>query len=122
MVSCRPRSGTGIECRRESRPRSSLISLPQLIRNWACSWSCSTRTMMSSTRFPDQAPLRHIVKQNDLLSGLLTFLLGDAARLDAVNLGLIHFDENVRHLLDFGCVIIWAEQRYGVAAAITQRW
>jgi hypothetical protein len=76
---------------------------------------------MSSTNIPDKADLHRIVLQKDLLGGLLTFLFGDAARLDAVNLSLIHFDENVGHVLDFGRVIIRAEQRYGIAAAVTQR-
>jgi hypothetical protein len=46
----------------------------------------------SSTNIPDKAHLHHVVLEKDLLSGLLTFLFGDAARLDAVNLSLIHFD------------------------------
>jgi hypothetical protein len=76
----------------------------------------------NSTKIAGKADSHHIALQKGLLSGLLTFLFGDAARLDAVNLGLIHFDQNVGHLLDFGHVIIWAEQCYGVAAAVAQGW
>ena len=66
--------------------------------------------------------MHHIVPQKDLLGRLLTFLFGDAARLDTVNLSLIHFDQHVGHVLDFGRIIVWTEQRHGVAAAVTQRW
>jgi hypothetical protein len=46
----------------------------------------------SSTKILGKADSHHIALPKDLLSGLLIFLFGDAARLDAVNLGLIHFD------------------------------
>jgi hypothetical protein len=74
-------------------------SPPQLVniapgndRKFRGSASCARWTTMSRTQIPDEAHLHHIALQKDLLSGLLTFLFGDAARLDTVNLSLIHFD------------------------------
>ena len=58
----------------------------------------------------------------DLLNRLTTFLFGDAARLDMVNLSLIHFDQHVGHVLDFGGIIVRTEQCHSVTAAVTQRW
>jgi hypothetical protein len=49
-------------------------------------------TVRAAPEIPDKADLHHIVLQKDLLSRLLTLLFGDAARLDTVNLSLIHFD------------------------------
>jgi hypothetical protein len=122
MVSRRPSNGIVIEWRCESPPQLLNIGPGRIDRKIGGSSSSARWPAMSSTNIPDKAHLHHIVLQKGLLSGLLTFLFGDAARLDTVNLSLLHFDQNVRHLLDFGRVIVGAEQRYGVAAAVTQRW
>ena len=57
-----------------------------------------------------------------LFSRLTTFLFGDGARLDAVDLRLIHLDQNIGRLLDFRLVVIRTEERHRVAAAVPQRW
>src|ERR1700733_7884484 len=79
--------------------------------------SCPTRltTYIPPRRESEPGP------KSDLFSRPLAFFCGDSARLDTVDLGLIHFDEYVGHVLNFGRVIVWTEQRRGSATAVTQR-
>jgi hypothetical protein len=90
MFSRRPRNGIVIACRRKA-VRSSAISLPAKMTRMTL-FVGERDADASRTKIPGKADSHHIALRKDLLGGLLTFLFGDAARLDAVNLGLIHFD------------------------------
>jgi hypothetical protein len=75
----------------QSRPQLRDIAPAKMTRNLAL-FVGGRDADASSTKIPGKADSHHISLRKDLLGGLLTFLFGDAARLDAVNLGLIHFD------------------------------
>src|ERR1700680_1565201 len=62
-----------------------------------------------------------ITRAAALFRRLLAFLFGDGARLDSIDLGLIQFDQDVVHVLNFARVVVRTEQRIGVAAAGAQR-